>query len=84
MADCGRVRLFGMDVSPTSLSTILGGEHRGIGVCPSETFVWHDLTVQETMLCLGMVYGMEGQTLTTRVTEACFEVCLAPMVAVCR
>ena len=26
------------------------------------------------MIAFGMVYGMEGQTLTTRVTETCFEV----------
>ena len=26
---------------------------QGLGVCPSETFVWRDLTVQEHMLVLG-------------------------------
>ena len=84
MAESGHVRLFGLDVSQWTLSKILGGDHHGVGVCPSETFAWRDLTVQETMLVLGMVYGMQGPILTTRVTEVCFEVRLSrPATALC-
>jgi hypothetical protein len=46
-----------MDVVPDNLAPILSGENRGVGVCPYETFVWRDLTVQEHMLVMGMVYG---------------------------
>lgn len=57
VADSGRVKLYGMDVVPDNLAPILSGENRGVGVCPYETFVWRDLTVQEHMLVMGMVYG---------------------------
>jgi ABC-type multidrug transport system ATPase subunit len=57
VADSGRVRLFGLDVVPGNMASILKGTNQGVGVCPYETFVWKDLTVQEHMLVMGMVYG---------------------------
>lgn len=57
MADSGQVRLYGMDVNPANMSSILMTENRGVGVCPGETFVWKDLTVQEHMLIMGKIYG---------------------------
>ena len=46
LAESGRVQLFGLDVNQSTLSSILSGDHHGIGICPIETFVWKDLTVQ--------------------------------------
>lgn len=57
MIDKGQVRLYGVDVTPANMSSILLTENRGVGVCPAETFVWKDLTVQEHMLIMGTIYG---------------------------
>jgi ABC-type Na+ transport system ATPase subunit NatA len=68
----GSVSIFGVEAAERARSG--GGGSSGVGVCTSESFAWKDLTVQEHMLTIGMIQGLNGPTLTTAVSQACFEV----------
>ena len=69
----GDVRLYNRKIK-TSKDVKMAREKLQIGVCPGESFVWPRLTVQEHMRVFGMIQGVVGDDLNTRVTEACYEV----------